>query len=105
MCRPDFAFSAARTAQSRDRSMRAAFSTMVAGGLGLALLTISTLSADARGHGFGGHGFGRGLGGHGMHGAEFAGGRRHGNGAYINAASEERDRLLNTQIKSICRGC
>jgi len=80
--------------------MRAAFSAMVATGLGLALLTISTLSADARGHGSG-----RGFGGHGMHGAEFAGGRRHGNDAYINAASEERDRLLDTRIKSICRGC
>ena len=40
-----------------------------------------------------------------MHGAEFAGGRRHGNDAYAKAASEERDRLLDTQIKSICRGC
>lgn len=80
--------------------MRAASPAMAAAGLGLALLTISTLAADARGHGFG-----RGAGGHGMHGAGFAGGRRHGNDAYINAASEERDRLLDTQIKSICRGC
>jgi hypothetical protein len=85
--------------------MRAVFSTMVAAALGLTLLTISTLSADARGHGFGGHGFGRGFGGHATHGAEFAGDRRHGNDAYVNAASEERDRLLDTKIKSICRGC
>jgi hypothetical protein len=92
--------------------MRAAFSTLVATALATALLTISTLSADARGHGFGGHGFvdhglGHGLGGHGMHGAEFAGGRArgHGNDTYINAASEERDRLLDKEIKSICRGC
>ena len=40
-----------------------------------------------------------------MHGAEFAGDRRHGNDTYVNAASEERDRLLDKEIKSICRGC
>jgi hypothetical protein len=34
-----------------------------------------------------------------------AGGRRHGNNAYMKAASEERDKLLNTKLKSICRGC
>jgi hypothetical protein len=79
--------------------MRAAFSVLVASGLGLALLA---LPAEARGvHGLGGHGFG----GHGMHGAEFTSGRRHGNDAYTRAASEERDRLLDTKIKSICRGC
>ena len=39
-----------------------------------------------------------------MHGAELAGGR-HGNDAYAKAASEESDRLLDKQIKSICRGC
>ncbi len=39
------------------------------------------------------------------HGPQFAGGRRHGNDAYIKAASEDRDRLLANQIKSICRGC
>jgi hypothetical protein len=39
-----------------------------------------------------------------MHGAEFARDRCHGNDAYIKAASDERDKLLNTQIKSICRG-
>jgi hypothetical protein len=85
--------------------MRAVFSPLVAAGLATALLTISTLSADARGHGFGGHGLGHGLAGHGMHGAEFAGDRRHGNDTYINAASEEHDRLLDKEIKSICRGC
>jgi hypothetical protein len=40
-----------------------------------------------------------------MHGAPFAGDRRHANDSYIKAASQERDKLLNTQIKSICRGC
>jgi hypothetical protein len=36
---------------------------------------------------------------------EFAGGHRHGNDNYIKAASDERDKLLNTKLKSICRGC
>jgi len=97
----------AGTDQSRERldMVRSAFSALLAAGLATALLTMSTLSADARGHGFGGHGMGHGVGGHGMHAAEFAGGRRHGNDTYINAASEERDRLLDKEIKSICRGC
>jgi hypothetical protein len=74
---------------------------VIVAGLGTALLASSALPADARG----GHGFGRSFGGHGVHGAPFAGDRRHANDTYIKAASEERDRLLNTQIKSICRGC
>lgn len=61
----------------------------------VALLTSSAAPAIARG--------GHGRGGHGMHGAHMAGG--HGNDAYANAASQERDRLMNTRIKSICRGC
>jgi hypothetical protein len=60
----------------------------------VALLTLSAAPAVARG--------GHGRGGHGMHGA---GGRSHGNDAYANAASQELDRLMNTRIKSICRGC
>jgi hypothetical protein len=66
--------------------------------------------AEARG----GHGLGRGFhGGQGIHqathgaihGGGSAGDRRHANDDYVKAASAERDRLLNTQIKSICRGC
>ena len=55
---------------------------------------ILTLPADARGD-------------HGLSGrrAEFAGGHRHGNGSYIKAASDEREKLLDTKLKSICRGC
>ncbi len=34
-----------------------------------------------------------------------AGDRLHGNEAYAKAATEEEDKLLNTKIKSICRGC
>ncbi len=49
---------------------------------------------------------GRAFGGHGMPGVHGAGGgRRHGNDSYMKAASDDRDKLLNTQIKSICRGC
>ena len=81
--------------------VRTARSAGVAAGLGTALLASMALPADARG----GHGFGRGMGSHGIHGAPFAGDRRYANDTYIKAASEERDRLLNAQIKSICRGC
>jgi hypothetical protein len=42
---------------------------------------------------------------HGAYGAEFAGGRRHGNDNYIKAASDERENLLTTKLKSICRRC
>jgi len=82
-------------------------------GLATAWLISFALPADARGfhggHGVGGHDLGghgfreHGFGGHG--GAPFAGDRAHGNDAYVKAASEERDKLLNTKIKSICRGC
>ena len=40
-----------------------------------------------------------------MHGVEFAGGHRRSNDSYIKAASDEREKLLNTQLKSICQGC
>jgi hypothetical protein len=80
---------------------RAAQSTLVVASLAMAILTLLTISADARGV----HGFGRGVGG-GMHGApSFAGDRRHGNDAHTNAASDETDKLLNSKLKSICRGC
>jgi hypothetical protein len=81
---------------------RAARSAVIAITLGVACLTTWTLSADARGD----HGFGRGFrGGHGMHGPQFAGDRHHGNDAYTKAVSDERDKLLNSKLKSICRGC
>jgi hypothetical protein len=75
-------------------------------GLATMLLMVGMPAADARGHHGVGHGGGDEHGaGDGGGSASFAGGRRHGNDAYIKAASEERDRLLDTQIKSICRGC
>lgn len=40
-----------------------------------------------------------------MHGARLAGARGHGNDAYTQAVSDERDKLLNSTLKSICRGC
>jgi hypothetical protein len=81
--------------------------TIATASLALALLVASTLSADARGGhgGLHGVGFSHGLAGHSMHGVEFAGARRFGNDDHIKAASDDRDKLLNTQIKSICYGC
>jgi hypothetical protein len=69
--------------------------------LGLVFLATLTFSADARGI----HGMGREFGGHGAHGPQFSGDRRRGNDAYTKAASDERDKLLTTKLKSICRGC
>ena len=40
-----------------------------------------------------------------MAGARSAGGCRRGNDSYIKAASDDRDKLLDTKIKSICHGC
>ena len=78
----------------------------------LILLMAMAAPAEARGgHGFGRHGFHHGFGGHEIRGdggggsGSSAGDRRHGNDAYAKAASEEEDKLLNTKIKSICRGC
>jgi hypothetical protein len=79
----------------------AARSAMAAASLAAAVLAMLTNPADARG----GHGHLGGFGGHGTHGPQFSGGRRHGDDSYIKAASDERDKLLNAKIKSICRGC
>jgi hypothetical protein len=66
----------------------------------VALLVAASAPAVARGGG-GPRSLGDGSAGRG----EFAGGHRHGNDNYIKAASDERDKLLNTKLKSICRGC
>lgn len=63
----------------------------------LVVPVLAALPAEARG----GHGFGE----RGAHGSEFAGGRRRGNDNYVKAASQEREKLLNTKLKGICRGC
>ncbi|WGS23359.1 MULTISPECIES: hypothetical protein [unclassified Bradyrhizobium] len=82
--------------------------TITTMGLFLTALAVSMVAADARG----GHGFGRGgLHMHGMHGGgatgagAFAADKRHADDPYIKAASDEEDRLLNSKLKSICRGC
>lgn len=78
--------------------------TIITMGLVLAMLAAVMPAADARG----GHG---GMHMHGMHtsGASGAGGfaadRRHADDPYTKAASDEEDRLLNSKLKSICRGC
>jgi hypothetical protein len=38
-------------------------------------------------------------------GIHLAAGRRHGNDAYIKTASADREKLLNSRLKDICRGC
>ena len=38
-------------------------------------------------------------------GSHFAGGQRHGSDAYTKAASDDREKLLNSKLKDICRGC
>lgn len=81
--------------------------------LAAALATADAASALARG----GHGGGRGghAGGHGIHlghgsaggigGGSFARGGRNTNDKHVHAASDELDKLLNTRMKNICRGC
>jgi hypothetical protein len=81
--------------------LRAAQAAVIAAALMTAFLATWTYPADARG----GHGFGRGFGGHGLHGPQVTGDRRHGNDAYMKAASDQTDELLNSKLKSICRGC
>jgi len=44
-------------------------------------------------------------GGAGMRGGNLASDQRHANDDYVKAAAEEEDKLLDSKIKSICRGC
>ena len=76
------------------------------------MLILFSPPAGARGHhGFGGSGHAgmhpeRGTHGGGMHGSgAFANDQRRADDDYVKAASDEQDRLLNSKIKSICRGC
>jgi hypothetical protein len=83
----------------------------------LMMLIAAAPAADARGgHGFRRGGLGHGGSGlHGIHGGRamdgaggagaLAGDRRRADDAYVSSASDEEDRLLNSKIKSICRGC
>ncbi len=86
----------------KDWSIVVQRATLISGVVLTAVSLIAlTLSASARGGHESEHAFASDV----THGAQFAGGRRHGNDSHIKAATEERDRLLNTQLKSICRGC
>jgi hypothetical protein len=89
----------------RAKFSRSAARLIAAVGSILILSMATAAPAEARA----GHGFHHGLGGHEMHGSDgggsFAGNRHHGDDAYVKAASDEEDKLLNTKIKSICRGC
>jgi hypothetical protein len=85
---------------------RSAAARLIAATSSILILSMALAApAEARG----GRGFHHGPGSHEMNGSDgggaFAGNRRHGNDAYVRAASEEEDKLLNTKIKSICRGC
>jgi hypothetical protein len=40
-----------------------------------------------------------------MRSGAFAGDPRHADDDHVKAASQEEDRLLDTRIKGICRGC
>jgi hypothetical protein len=79
------------------RSLRASLAIVVA------LVSALTPAANARG---GWHGGAHAEAGEQVHaGATGGGGRRHGNDSYMKAAAAERDKLLNSKLKSICRGC
>jgi hypothetical protein len=88
---------------TRRQSQRSALRATAAA---VALLSMMmTAPAEARG----GHGLHRASPAHHAHHGRdegsFASDRRHANDTYVNAATQEEDKLLNTQIKSICRGC
>jgi hypothetical protein len=76
-------------------------------GLALALLgLVSALApAEARSGHHGGLGGRHGMRGAGMRGGNLASDPRHANDDYVKAAAEEEDKLLDSKIKSICRGC
>jgi hypothetical protein len=75
------------------------YASMIA--LGATILLGLAASAEARGGGGHAHEASEWS----EHGAHSGGGRRHDNDSHMKAASEERDKLLNTKLKSICRGC
>ena len=87
--------------------MREDMQTIFAAGIALTMIAATMAAAGARG-GHGGHG-GFHMRGMRTGGADGAGGlaadKRHADDPYTKAASEEEDRLLNSKLKSICRGC
>lgn len=73
--------------------------------LGLVASPPATDARDHRGGLHGRHGMDGGLGEPSHGGGRFAGDQRHGNDDYVKAAADEEDKLLDSKIKSICRGC
>jgi hypothetical protein len=74
--------------------------------LGLMAALPPAAARDGRHGGSGGnHGMAGGLGSGTRHSGAFAGDQRHANDDYVKAAAQEEDKLLDTKIKSICRGC
>jgi hypothetical protein len=83
---------------------------MISPAIAIAVSLLLTLHpAAARGsHGMAHHVGNHGFGARGMASADRApssAGGRQANDAYVGATSDKRERLLDTQIKSICRGC
>jgi hypothetical protein len=81
-------------------------------GLTLALVlgliaALPTVAAHSGRHGESGghHGMADGPGSGTRHSGAVASDQRHSNDDYVKAAAQEEDKLLDTKIKSICRGC
>jgi len=82
--------------------------------LGMTIVTLAVVGlvagqpADARGRHHGGSGGQHGMAdesGEASRGGNFAGDQRRANDDYVKAAAKEEDKLLDSKIKSICRGC
>ncbi|CCE10314.1 conserved exported hypothetical protein [Bradyrhizobium sp. STM 3843] len=71
--------------------------------IGAAVLPASARSRHGIGHGFSSHGSVSGV--HAAGRTRFATEGRDADGRYVKAASDQLDRLLDTRMKSICRGC
>jgi hypothetical protein len=89
---------------TRRQDMRTMTTIGLALGLALTMLAASMAAAGARG-GHGGRGGFHMRGGAAGGAGAFATDKRHADDPYTKAASEEEDRLLNSKLKSICRGC
>jgi hypothetical protein len=74
--------------------------------LGLVAALPPAVARSGHHGGFGGHhGMGGGSSGGSRGSGAFAGDQRHANDDYVKAAADEEDKLLDSKIKSICRGC
>jgi hypothetical protein len=74
--------------------------------LGLVASLPTANARDGRHGGFHGHqGMAGSLRGASRGAGSLASEQRHANDDYVKAAAEEEDKLLDSKIKSICRGC